>query len=397
MIQTALETHVMDPKNPYKCFELAKEYDQLEQGAMAVSLYLKSADLSDNKDLQYDCMVGVALCYDRQRDRGYTVEGALFDAIALDPTRTTAHYYLCKFYEGGAQWKKVLMHANTALQFEQSDKEYQDLLYYQALATWYICGQQNGKHLFFDLVHRHNLYPELKQKCIEKLDQIFYPDTIQYKHEDYERFKYTFQHLETIEKNYSKHFQDMFVLSAYNGKTSGSWLEIGSGDPFIHNNTALLEQFGWNGISIDNSEALCYNFKENRNSTVICADATEIGYADLFEKHLIGPVVDYLQIDCDEASIDILKRLPFDSVKFGVITFEHDSYRLGGERRDEARQILFKLGYELVVPNVGFTNIHPYEDWFIHPDVIDKDTIRKFQAPPVECNFVWDYFIEAAE
>ena len=51
----------------------------------------------------------------------------------------------------------------------------------------------------------------------------------------------------------------------------------------------------------------------------------------------------------------------------------------------------------MVVPNVGFTNIHPYEDWFIHPDVIDRDTIRKFQAPPVECNFVWDYFMEAEE
>ena len=60
MLQTALETHVMDPKNPHKCFALAQEYDYLEQGAMAVSLYLKAADLSDDKNLQYDCMVGIA-------------------------------------------------------------------------------------------------------------------------------------------------------------------------------------------------------------------------------------------------------------------------------------------------------------------------------------------------
>ncbi len=387
----------MDPKNPHKCFDLAQEYDRLEQGAMAVSLYLKSADITDSVDLQYDCMVGIALCYDRQRDRGYTVEGALLDAVALNPTRTAAHYYLCKFYEQTCQWKKCLAHAKTALQFQQTDKEHQDILFFQALATWYISGQQNGKHLFFDLIFREKLESELHEKAKEILNNIFYPDTINYYISDIERFKYPFIGIEEVQKNYSKHMQDMFVLSAFNGKKRGSWLEIGSGDPYIHNNTALLSQFGWNGISIDNSEALCYKFKEERNSTVICADATEIGYLDLFNKHCMDPVIDYLQIDCDEASIDILKKIPFDFYKFGVITFEHDSYRLGGERRDEAREILFKLGYELVVPNVSFTENHPYEDWFIHPDVIGRDTINELQAPAQECNFVWDYFMESIQ
>ena len=34
--------------------------------------------------------------------------------------------------------------------------------------------------------------------------------------------------------------QDMFVLTVLNGKTNGTYLEIGSGDPFIGSNTALL-------------------------------------------------------------------------------------------------------------------------------------------------------------
>ena len=84
MLQKLLEEHVIDSKNPYKCYDLAKEYDKLEQGAMAVSLYLKSADLSEDKKLQYKCMIGIARCYWRQRNRGFTVEGAFLDAVKLE-------------------------------------------------------------------------------------------------------------------------------------------------------------------------------------------------------------------------------------------------------------------------------------------------------------------------
>ena len=68
ILQTVLEKHIMDPKNPELCYDLAKEYDKLENGAMAVSLYLKAADLSEDNELQYKCMIGIGRAYDRQRD-----------------------------------------------------------------------------------------------------------------------------------------------------------------------------------------------------------------------------------------------------------------------------------------------------------------------------------------
>jgi hypothetical protein len=223
------------------------------------------------------------------------------------------------------------------------------------------------------------------------LSSIYYPDTIPYSVLDKERFKFPFPDFDTIGKNYSKHFQDLFVLSMFKGKTKGTYLEIGSGDPFIHNNTALLEDWGWKGISVDNSQSLCYNFKENRNNTIICADATEIGWVDLFNKHCLDPVIDYLQIDCDEASLGILEDLPLKGYKFGVITFEHDSYRLGTEIRDKARALLHNLGYVLVVNDVAFTEEAPYEDWYAHPDVVN---IPSEMETNKAVNFVWDYFME---
>lgn len=405
MIQELLNEHCLDPKNPYKLYDLAAEYDRLEQGAMGVSLYLKTADLTEDKLLQYKSMIGIARCYQRQNNRFHTVETAYLDAIALMPYRPEAHFFISEFYEPNQKWKQVKMHSQLGLEWylnpfgekiEDLDipgyDGYKALLYLNALSTWYVAGTQTGKHAFFDLRYRTTMPEKYKEKVDVMINNTWYPDTLPYTIDDMHRFKFPFKGIETIRKNHSKHFQDLFVLALNNGKRNGSYLEIGSGDPFIHNNTALLEQkFNWKGISIDNSEALCYNFKQNRNNTVICADATEIGYEELFNLHCMDPVIDYLQIDCDEASIDILKNIPFDQYKFGTITFEHDSYRLGTGIRDQARSLLKKAGYVLLVNDVAFSPQHPYEDWYIHPDVIDipKEMIAKDNV-----NFIWDYFMD---
>lgn len=409
MLQELLNAHALDPKNPDKIYRLAAEYDRLDQGAMAVSLYLKAADISECKSLQYKSMIGIARCYQRQENRFHTVETAYMDAIALCPDRPEAYFFICEFYEPHHKWKQVKMHAQLGLmtsimngQIDKGLRQYKDslrgfdgyegLLYYDALATWYIAGTQTGKHAFFDLKHRVKMPEKYIPKVDNMINTTWYPDTLPYTIDDYERFKFPFKGMENIKKNYSKHFQDLFVLALHNGKHKGSYLEIGSGNPFVHNNTALLEtEFNWKGISIDNSEALCYDFKENRNNTVICADATSIGYEELFNLHCLDPVIDYLQIDCDEASIEILERIPLDLYKFGVITFEHDSYRLGTDVRDRARKLLKKAGYVLLVNDAAFSPQHSYEDWYVHPDCVD---VPKEMVTNQNLNFVWNYFME---
>lgn len=398
MLQELLNNHVMDPKNPYKLYELAKEYDNLEQGAMAVSLYLKTADLTTDTLLQYKCLLGIGNAYWRQGNRKATVEGAFQDAAALIPARPEAHYFLTKLYEEHSQWKMCYLHARLGRMFHVADDldvgypGRKALAFAEALSKWYITGTQEGKHALFNLKFRTLLQDEHKEKINRILNQIFYPDTIPYQKVDYDRFKFKFPGLKDITKNYSKHYQDLFVLSVFNGKENGTYLEIGSGDPFVHNNTALLEtEFNWSGISIDTEPRLCYNFKENRRNTVICADATEIGFIDLFDKHCVGPIVDYLQIDCDEASLDVLEKIPFQTTKFGVITFEHDSYRLGTETRDKVRAMLKKFGYVLLVNDAAFTEHCSYEDWYVHPDVVD---IKPEMKTTQQVNFVWDYFME---
>lgn len=399
MLQKLLNEHVLDPKNPQKIFDLAKEYDQLGQGAMAVSLYLKAADISEDKLLQYKSVLGIAMCYDRQGNRGYTVEGALLDAASLMPNRPEALYLLAKYYADRNNWKHSFFYANLGLAANLPDHDIgvgypgrKALAVQAAISKWYITGQQDAKHMMFDLKFKSILSKEHWQQLSYMFSNIGYPDTIPYTADDFKRLKFMFPGLERIYNNYSKHFQDLFVLNVFKGKKNGTYLEIGSGHPFVHNNTALLEtEFGWKGISIDNSPALCYNFKENRRNTVVCADATDINYHDLFDKHCIDPVIDYLQIDCDEASIEVLKKLPLKTHKFGVVTFEHDCYRLGTNIRDEARAILKAHGYVLMVNDVAFTEVCSYEDWYVHPDVVDIVPQMKSKK---DINFVWDYFME---
>ena len=117
MIQELLNEHCLDPKNTYKLLKLAREYDRLEQGAMAVSLYLKTADISEDKEFQYECMIGIARAYQRQGNRQWTVKTAYQDAIALMPYRPEAHFFLAQFLETLQEWKPMLMHINLALEW----------------------------------------------------------------------------------------------------------------------------------------------------------------------------------------------------------------------------------------------------------------------------------------
>ena len=80
----------------------------------------------------------------------------------------------------------------------------------------------------------------------------------------------------------------------------------------------------------------------------------------------------------------------FDTYKFATITFEHDIYR--GDYFDTrfiSRQILHKRGYVLLFPDVsvGIGQEHnAYEDWWVHPDLVDKEFIKFFYNKNIKPN-----------
>ena len=176
----------------------------------------------------------------------------------------------------------------------------------------------------------------------------------------------------------------MYVLSMHNGKMNGTYLEIGAGDYKYGNNTYLLErEFNWIGISIDFNKNFVNNFNKNRKNKCICNDATTIDYLELLSTNYTSTNIDYLQLDCDPPNItfDILNKIPFDKYKFGVITYEHDFYNDNtGSYREKSRRFLKDKGYKLIAGNISpYSDKCPFEDWWIHPDLIDENIWKLFE------------------
>ncbi len=193
---------------------------------------------------------------------------------------------------------------------------------------------------------------------------------------------------------YSEASQDLFVVRMTQSKRQGTYVEIGSGHPIHSNNSYLLEsEYGWRGVSVELSTSLVQEFGVTRVNPVVNSDATLLDYSTLFKRYNLPKVIDYLQIDIDPAlqSLETLRRIPFQEYKFSVITFEHDRYRANRKIAKESRKILHGFGYNLVVKNLTLDTLKPFEDWWVHPDLVPKKISGKFQSSMKKPkHFDWD-------
>lgn len=399
---------VLDYTNSDKIYKLAREYDRLQQGSGAFGFYLRAADMSpgktwDEKWLQYKCMILSAFIYERNKNRDHSVEGLLKIAIETMPERPEAYYFLSHFKQQRSDWRESLMYAAIGISCIESDslKEAYDndigypgdnalrLLY--ARAKWKTDGRDESKNLAFDLKYKNKLDQDVDAGATELLAQHGYPSTLAYTWDLEDRYKHQFYGIEIIEKNYARHFQDMFVLSVMDGKRDGTFVEIGSGHPVLFNNTLLLEEdFGWKGLSIDSSERMCHIFSKTRKTNVLLADGAALDYKALFKQNCFEQRIDFLRINAELASIEALKKIPFDKHEFGVIQFQHNAVWWGPEFREESRKILSKIGYILMVSDVAVDPKSPYEDWWVHPDYANTQGMRSSNG----VNFAWDYMME---
>lgn len=229
-----------------------------------------------------------------------------------------------------------------------------------------------------------------------------------YSRDKYNKLKFKFKGCEKISNNASEAYQDMFVLTMLDGKENGTYVEIGSGHPFIGNNTALLEiGYGWTGVSIEMQENLASEFSEHRKNNVAHGDATEIDYDVLFEEMNLGPDIDYLQVDCEPpyVTFEALKKIPLDKYRFAVITFEHDAYNHVNDKstknksiQEKCRKYLESYGYKLVVNNVSVEDYeHSFEDWWVHPELVDSSIIEKMTIVNDSPKMSEDYMLESTK
>lgn len=173
--------------------------------------------------------------------------------------------------------------------------------------------------------------------------------------------------------------QDQFIVNILKGKRNGYFLEIGSNHPKEINNTYILEkEYDWNGLMVEYDSKWEPFYKSQRTSYYTINDATKVDYKSLFEKYNFPKSMDYLQIDLEvenRSTINVLELLNntiLSDYKFATVTFEHDIYR--GDyfnTRNRSREIFEKNGY-LRIFNDICNNNYPFEDWYIHPDLVEN-------------------------
>jgi tetratricopeptide (TPR) repeat protein len=387
-----LKNYINDPYNPETNFWFGEQYYQEGHKAAALTLFLRTAEYGVNNDLTYESLLKVGLCLKELGDRPHSTRGAFLNALTFDRERPEAYYHLSYDHQIKGEWQESylmavqgldkLKNAKTTLTSVDFPGEYA-LIFQKGVAAWWIGYCDESRIIFRELLDNYPMSHEFINACYDnlyKIGGVMYK-SLPYTKDNHSKLRYNFKNSVNIEKNYSQVFQDMFVLSMLDGKENGTYVEIGAAEPFNNNNTALLEKdFKWSGISLENNEELVNEFNSKRDNKCLLQDATTADYEEIFVNNNFDKTIDYLQIDVEPAEITFttLLTIPFDKYKFRVITYEHDYYvNPNTDYRRLSRRFLEAHGYKMVVGDISYDSNSSFEDWWVHPDLVDSKILKK--------------------
>ena len=394
-LQSAIQLFVNDSFNPSINLKLAKIYKSMKQYASAISFFLRVANYSDDEDFQYEALINVAHCFTLLPDRVETTRTVLYHCINVNNKRPEAYFLLSRSFEWAKKWHEGYVWATLGLRVCDFDlpiidnveyKARYHLIFEKGVCAWWCEKQDESRKLLLSLTNVNGMDFKHMRAVFNNLRfniGVFDKHNL-YDRNLYNRLKYKFDGFDNIDRNYSETFQDMFAITMNKGKRDMKYLEIGGSEPVTCNNSYLLEtKFVWTGLSIDYDENKTKMWDGVRSNKIICHDALKIDYELLLKEFSDERDYGYLQIDCEpsEHSFKILASIPFNEFKFATITFEHDYCEdLDDTYRTLSRKLLRSLGYVMVASNVSMIGTFaPFEDWYVHPDMIDQDIINKMK------------------
>lgn len=392
-LKKLIKTYIDDPQSPETNINLAEfYYYKLEQYASALTFYIRCAERVIDQNVQYYCLIMSARCLENTGKRNTLAKSCYNHAINVCPLRPEAYYFLSRNCEWTSDWIESYTKANLGLTVTASDSLdiYSEklnytgkhlLIFQKAVAAWWWGKGQESRELFLKLknLYYNSLDQAHKDGVERNLINLGSIESFRYYNSDnYDKLRFKFKNSHKIIRNFGQVFQDMFVLSMLDGKSNGTYIEIGSADPLHGNNTYLLEtQYNWTGVGIEYDSRYTDNYNSIRKNKSILVNALDVDYNSLIRSVTETDTIDYLQLDCEPSHItyNILLKIPFDKYKFGVITYEHDYYADNTKSyRKKSREFLTNLGYVLVVNDICCDKNKElsFEDWWVHPDLINK-------------------------
>jgi hypothetical protein len=394
-----IDIYVLDPENAQKNYDLAVWYHKKGQTAAAISFYLRAAERTDDKDLSYECLLLAALCFDKQGNRAGTVKNLFRHAITLIPDRPEAYFLLSRFHEYNKEYNEGYLVASIGMGFIKNNKQTLNnigyvgeygLIFEKAVCAWWWGKTKESRKLFLYLSDNYADVMDDSHKAAVQNNMTTLgcgPESqavTRFSKKKFKDLRYKFKDAELIDVNYSQVYQDMFVLSMLDGKKNGTYLEVGSSEPYHNSNTAILEKnYGWTGIGLEWGQNHVDEHLKHRSNKVLCEDATKANYSKILKEIAKDGVVDYLQLDCEpsKSTFEILTSIPFNDYKFAVITYEHDHYvDMTKTYRQKSRNYLRSLGYLMAVNDISPDGVSTFEDWWYHPELIDPVIAQKMSS-----------------
>ena len=170
--------------------------------------------------------------------------------------------------------------------------------------------------------------------------------------------------------------QDRFVylmIEKYLGMKDykGKFLDIGACYPIQYNNTYEFERRGWTGMLFELEDKYAEDYKKQRKSPFYIGDVRFIDWVTILTANGFpeGTVFDYMSLDIDDGTLEMVRNFPWDKYTFRFITAEHDLYKDGPEKKKEMYETFTKLGYICLHENVA-NEYNPMEDWWAHPSLV---------------------------
>ena len=180
--------------------------------------------------------------------------------------------------------------------------------------------------------------------------------------------------------------QDQFAANILEFKQNGYYVDIGSCNSMISNNTFFFQNLNWKGMCVEIESSYNESYLNRTDCIYINGDATKLDYREVFLGNNFPKMIDYLSLDIDTLSLTVLRNLPFDEFNYRVITIEHDAYLYGDKYQKEQREILTNKGYELICSNVfvqqpGFDRTEcPFEDWWVYPSEFSIELLNTVRS-----------------
>ena len=183
-ITTLLYDYIQNTELAEHNYNLAAYYENIGQTASAVSYYLRTAERTQDKVLQYECLLRASSCFDKQGSRNFTVKGLLQNAISILPKRPEAYYLLAKFYSKENKdgcWNDCYLISTIAENIVEQDCEslnndvsypgFYGILYYKSISSWWCGLCSESKKSFTKLLIDYDLSENEIEVCKEYLNK----------------------------------------------------------------------------------------------------------------------------------------------------------------------------------------------------------------------------------